>query len=203
MPKIVGTVGTGVTRRATVSFDWDVPGDADLQVQAAIEAHRRMSFELTSTHLGNLAQAILVSADLPCDPNQLYRLIESEGWAALESDNDPEGLLLSELVLALGREPDSPEGYAAKILSVLLALRNNVQAGNVNGALALAFFAGGLASEAGFKAVYEDDALPAKRSERADELLTSEHTAPRRTGPQGIKSSPGHFWSFEQRAKRR
>ena len=44
MPKITGTIGTGMTKRAVVEFDWNTPGDLDVQIAGGIESVDRSSF---------------------------------------------------------------------------------------------------------------------------------------------------------------
>jgi hypothetical protein len=78
-----------------------------------------------------------------------------------------QGLSLSELVLQLGFESDSSEGYAARLLSLIdetLRLRHTDQ---LDEAMAMAFAVGELITEAWMKETWEPDAL------RGEKILES------------------------------
>ena len=51
MPKIRRPIGTGMTKRGTVTFDWDNPADVEVQVEAAIDAFEQSSFERLSRRI--------------------------------------------------------------------------------------------------------------------------------------------------------
>ena len=72
---------------------------------------------------------------------------------------DDRALPLGAAVLACGYPEDSPEGYAASVLVRLSAADHQARAGDVDEAMALAFAAGELATEAGMKATSEEDFL--------------------------------------------
>ncbi len=167
MPKVVTTTGSAMTLRAVVQFDWAQPGDADAQVGAAIAAFDRTSFDRLSRRLWELATPILTASELPSDPERAYVVRPDGTWLLLDETVDCEaeerrgsGLLpLDQAVLRLGHEPDSPEGYAARVLRTLSLARQQLEAGNLDDAMALAFAAGELVTEAAMKGVFERDVL--------------------------------------------
>jgi hypothetical protein len=168
--KLIKTVGTGMTRRGVVAFDWDEPGDADAQIAAAIETFNRSSFIRLSRRLAGFATGILDSAGLPSDPEKGYEVTSEGTWATVDwpvIDEDAElddecetskgPLSLSMAVEASGYAEDSPQGYAAKVLLHLADARMHLRTGNHDGAMALAFALGGLVTEAGIKEEFEQD----------------------------------------------
>ena len=163
MAKITKVVGTGITRRGIVEFDWDVPGDVDLQIQAAIETFNRSSFERLSRQLKEFAGRILADAELPHDPESTYAVTEDGAWIVVNGAARPEGLPLPSLVQLCGYQADSPQGYAAELLMILSAAKAHLRSGTVDDAMALAFAAGELVKEAGIKEMWEADAVAGEK----------------------------------------
>ena len=73
MAKLIKSVGTGMTQRGVVAYDWDEPGDADAQVPAAIETFNRSSFSRISRRLTELATGILTQPDYLPTPRRATR----------------------------------------------------------------------------------------------------------------------------------
>ena len=163
MPKIIGTVGTGMTHEGFVSFDWDEPGDVEAQIDAAVETWSRSNFSLLSRRLAELATAILNQAGLPSDPGKFYEMTPEGGWvvvdegAALEPATSGVYQPLHAVVEESGYAHDSPEGYAAAVLRHLFAARVYLRAGHHDEAMASAFALGELVNEAGMKEIFEQD----------------------------------------------
>lgn len=169
MPKLTDKIGSGMTERRVVEYDWDVPGDVDAQIQAAITTFQRSSFAKLFEHLTQHAAAILDKADLPSDPEKLYLFSREEGWAAIEEDMDL-GPEWAEAHLTLGKvmefckvPPDSPEGYAVRVIMLLRTAQEQLQAGSTDDAMASAFAAGALVNEAGMKEMFEPDFLTGEK----------------------------------------
>ena len=165
MPKLTGKIGSGMTERGVLGYDWSEPADVQAQVQAAIATFERSSFAKLFERLTQLAAAILDQAVLPSDPDRLYLVSPEEGWAVLEEGMDL-GPELAEAHLSFGRvmelyrvPPDSPEGYAARLLLLRRTAREQLQAGSTDEAMASAFAAGELVNEAAMKEVFEPDVL--------------------------------------------
>jgi hypothetical protein len=85
MPKLTGKIGSGMTERGVLGYDWSEPADVQAQVQAAIATFERSSFAKLFERLTQLAAAILDQAVLPSDPDRLYLVSPEEGWAVLEA----------------------------------------------------------------------------------------------------------------------
>lgn len=169
MPKLRKILGTGMTQRGVVEYDWAVPGDVQAQVQAAIETFERSSFVRLSLRLTELASAILDQAGLPSAPEKEYLFSPEAGWAVIEADMELEPEL-AESPRSFGRvmsmcqvPPDSPEGYAARVLLLLQRVQEQSQAGSPDEALASAFAAGELVNEAAMKGVFERDFLAGEK----------------------------------------
>lgn len=157
------TVGTGMTKRAIVTFDWDDPADVDAQMQAAILALDRTSFDRLSKRIVGHAQQILAQAGLPTEANDAYAVTRKKGWKRLKRTRRPkrathQGLALSGLLLQLGHALDSPEGYAARVLSVIGEAGRLRDAGQLDEAMAMVFAVGSLISEARMRETREPDA---------------------------------------------
>ena len=166
MPKVTKTVGSGMTERGIVHFDWYEPGDVDAQVRAAIEASDRSSFQRMSRRLGDLATSILVEAELPSDPDKEYLVGPDSALPALEgevSQLDADWLPLDVAVIACGHAPDSPQGYAAAVLMLLRSARQQLQAGSFDEAMATAVAIGEVVNEAGMKDMFEKDFLAGEK----------------------------------------
>ena len=73
------------------------------------------------------------------------------------------GLPLSLVVETLGYAPDSPEGYAAEVLTLDLAARFLLARGQHDEAMAVAVRLGGPVTEAGMKEAFEPDFLRGER----------------------------------------
>jgi hypothetical protein len=154
-----------MTQRGVVQFDWEQPGDADAQVRAAISAFERTSFDRLSRRLAELATPILTASELPSDPERAYVVRPDGTWMLLdergdlEAEGDSDLLPLDQAVLRLGHEPDSPQGYAARVLCTLSQARQQLEDGHLDDAMALAFGAGELVNEAAMKGAFEPDVL--------------------------------------------
>jgi len=164
MPKIKGTQGTGVTERAILEFDWNNAADLDAAVSAAATTLESSSFQHGSKRIEALAKKILTDAGLPNEVRVPYRLGSDGKWQAVgripRRKTDQEKLRLhSDMVAALGYGIDSPQGYASEILLLIEKARILQRKGRVDEAMAAAFDAGALVSEAAFKDVWEVDAL--------------------------------------------
>ena len=165
MPKITRKLGSGMTERGIVEFDWVVPGDLQAQIRAAIETFERSSFQRLSHSLTELATAILDEAGLPADPEKQYLVSSEEGWAVIEVETDlsPEladaHLSFSKVMEIYRVPPDSPEGYAARVLLLLQRAKDQLQAGVTDDAMATSFAAGELVTEAAMKGLFEKDYL--------------------------------------------
>jgi hypothetical protein len=169
MPKITRTLGSGMTERSIVEFDWAAPGDVQAQIRAAIETFDRSSFQRLSQRLTELASGILDVAGLPSDPTGAYR-VEADGtWNVLEAGMDPDAELdadclpLHLAVMTCGVPPDSPESYAAHVLTLLQRAQEQSQVGSHDEALATSFAAGELVNEAAMKGVFERDFLAGEK----------------------------------------
>jgi hypothetical protein len=165
MPKPIMTTGSGMTERSILRFDWGQPEDAEAQVKAAIETFDRSSFARLSRRLAELAMPILDQAGLPSDPEGEYLVTSDGAWAPItdEMDLGPEledaHLSLEVAVMLCGYPHDSPEGYAARVLMTLRVAQDQLEAGHLDEAMALAFAAGELVTEAAMKGVFEKDYL--------------------------------------------
>lgn len=165
MPRLTRTTGTGMTQRGVVEYDWSEPGDAGAQVEAAVAAFERSSFSRISGRLAQLAKSILDKARLPSDPERAYVIRADGTWATLDETTDLEAeresnlLPIDQAVLRWGSEPDSPQGYAARVLRALSLAWHELEAGHLDEAMALSFAAGELVNEAGMKDVFEPDVL--------------------------------------------
>lgn len=163
MPKLTSTIGTGMTRRGVVEYDWARPGDVSAQVQATVAAFERTSFSRISGRLAQLAKSILDEAGLPSDPERAYVIRADGTWATLDETTDLEAeresnlLPIDQAVLRCGSEPDSPQGFAARVLRTLSLAWHELEAGHLDEAMALSFAAGELVNEAGMKDVFEKD----------------------------------------------
>jgi len=158
------TVGTGITKRAIVAFDWNDPADVDAQIQAAIMTFERTSFERLSKRIVGHAVRILEQAGLPTETEGAYAIVGAKSWTRLKKNHrskhgKQQGLSLSELVLRLGCMSDSPEGYSARLISLIDEARRLRDDGQVDEAMAKAFAVGELINEAWIKEVWEQDAL--------------------------------------------
>jgi hypothetical protein len=168
MPKIIKIIGSGMTERGIVAFDWSNREDVTAQIDAGINTLNRSSFELHSRQLSAIATSILSAADLPTDPRVLY-LVTGEGeWGAVEDGTELDEELASALPLSVavclcGYPDDSPEGFAAELLMTLEAAKDCLVSGDVDSAMALAFQAGETAMKAGMKEVFEPDYLAGER----------------------------------------
>jgi hypothetical protein len=154
-----------MTQRGVVEFDWNTPGDTDAQVKAAIETLDRSSFVRLSRRVTELAMPILDQAGLPSDPWGEYLVTPDRTWAAItkEMELGPElddaRLTLEVAVMLCGYPPDSPEGYASRVLMTLRVAQQELAAGHLDDAMAFAFAAGELVTEAAMKGVFEKDYL--------------------------------------------
>jgi hypothetical protein len=72
-------------------------------------------------------------------------------------------LPLERAVMFCGYGPDSPEGYAARVLMLLRRAKDQLQAGSHDEALATAFAAGELVNEAAMKGMFERDFLTGEK----------------------------------------
>jgi hypothetical protein len=158
------TVGTGMTKRAIVTFDWDDPADVDAQIQAAIMTFEQTSFDRLSKRIVSHAVQILAQAGLPTEMGDAYAIAGAKSWTRLKQNRRSkrakrQGLSLSELVLQLGYMSDSPEGYATRLISLIDEARRLRDDGQVDEAMAKAFAVGELIKEAWIKEVWEPDAL--------------------------------------------
>ena len=166
MPKVTKTIGNGMTKRGIVQFDWNVPGDADAQVRAAVEALDRSSFQRTSQRLGVLATSILSQANLPSDSEEVYVVGPDNAWRAVKgvaSWLDTVWLHLDVAVVACGYAPDLPQGYAAAVLMLLNTASHQRQAGSIDEAMATAVAIGEVVNEAGMKDMFEKDFLAGEK----------------------------------------
>lgn len=165
MPKLTAKIGSGMTERRVLRYDWNEPGDVNAQIQAAITTFQRSSFAKLFEHLTQFAAAILEEAGLPSDPKREYLFNPEAGWAVIEEDVelgpefDDARLSLDTTVMFCGYKPDSPEGYAARVLMLLRMAQEQLRAGSMDEAMASAFAAGALANEAGMKETFEPDVL--------------------------------------------
>ncbi len=158
------TVGTGMTKRTIVTFDEDDPADVDAQIQAAIMTFERTSFDRLSKRIVSHAVQILAQAGLPTEMGDAYAIAGAKSWTRLKQNRRSkrakrQGLSLSELVLQLGCMSDSPEGYAARLISLIDEARRLRDDGQVDEAMAKVFAVGELINEAWIKEVWEPDAL--------------------------------------------
>ncbi len=164
MPKIRRPIGTGMTKRGTVTFDWDNPADVEVQVEAAIDAFEQSSFERLSRRIMDHARAILAAAGLPTDVNGVYALAEDRSWTQVEKiprsrARKQRPLSLPQLVVLRGHASDSPEGYAVSLLFLINRANRLAAAGAIDEAMATAFTAGQQINEAAMKEIWEADAL--------------------------------------------
>ncbi len=169
MPKIMKTIGNGMTERAVVGFDLADPGEAREMIRAAVETFERSSFDRLSRKLQALAKGILEAEDLPSDPDKVYLIFDDGAWAAVDADQDfgPEidvpPVSFADAYTDYELAPDSPEGYAVQVLLLLQRARLERGAGNIDEAMALAFAVGELANEAGIKDLFEADFIIGRR----------------------------------------
>lgn len=164
MPKIRGTIGTGMTERAIISFDESVPGDVDAQIAAAIEAFSRTSFARRSRDIANQAKAILANSGLPAEISAAYVFTNDGSWRVVteepaSEEADPEWIMLPQLVVSLGYAIDSPESYSAHLLYLISRVEVLLKANRIDEALATAVSVGEQIKEASIKAAWEEDAL--------------------------------------------
>ena len=164
MPKLTDKIGSGMTERGVVHYDLSEPGDVRALIQAAGETLDRSSFGRLVQRLTRLTTQILAAADLPSDPEMMYRVTaerscEPAGPMTPDAELDADRLPLQMAVLTCGYAPDSPEGYAARVIVLLRRAKEQLQAGSMDEAMATAFDAGALVNEAGMKETFEPDVL--------------------------------------------
>ncbi|EYD76044.1 hypothetical protein Rumeso_02473 [Rubellimicrobium mesophilum DSM 19309] len=139
------------------------------QIQAAITTVERSSFARLVQRLTELATRILVAAELPSGSEQAYVVRPDGTWAVLDeavdlnAEQDSVLLPLDQALLHLGHAPDSPEGYAARVLRILSVAQEQLRAGSMDEAMASAFAAGELVTEAAMKGMFEVDFLTGER----------------------------------------
>ena len=158
------TVGSGMTEHAIVEFDWSDPADLEAHIRAAIRTLEQTSFDHLSKQIVRHAVQILSQAGLPTETTHTYVIPEAKKWALFKRGNSSkiskhQGLSLLDLVLQLGCMPDSPEGYAARLISLIDDAHSLLQSGQLDEAMAKAFAVGELINEAWMKEVWEQDAL--------------------------------------------
>lgn len=148
MAKVRRTLGTGITKRAEIAFDQSLPNDLQLQIDAAVRTAMRASFQHLSAQIIEDAERILTASGLPTDPRKEY-----------QPSLDTAFVMLPDLVELLGHQPDSPEGYAARLLVLIDLAQRQASTATPDEAMATAFVIGELLHEAQFKEVWEPDAL--------------------------------------------
>lgn len=177
------TIGTGITARSVVTFDWSKPGDLEAQVAAAIETHKQGSFQQLSERIVAQASQILEASGLPADPGMIYTVEQKSRFAATRTKAKPAttdvDVYLNDLILLHDYAPDSPEGYAARLLTLCWQIDHLLKEGALDEAMAMTFHAGELIAEAAFKDVWELDAL------RGSKVLASA-----RAGHRQVHGSP-------------
>ena len=172
MPKIQGIIGTGITKRGVVTFDWNDPADVAAQIEAAVSTFEHTSFDHLSREIVNLAERILSDAGLPADVSGFYTRATDGTWSHVEklprSRSDRDKLLtLPELFLKTNYAADSPQGYAIKLLILIDKASMLASKGSVDEAMATAFAIGQQINEAANKEIWEEDAL------RGEKVLAS------------------------------
>ncbi len=188
MPKIMKTIGSGMTERAVRGFDWADAGEAREMIRAAVETFERSSFDRLSSKLEALATGILEAADLSFDPGKVD--FDDGRWVEVEDDiklgPEIEPMSFADAYTLFELAPDSPEGYAVQMLMLLQRARQSRDAGSVDEAMALASAVGELANEAGMKDLFEADFIIGRKlravGHQAHEKVhgTSEEKAARR-----------------------
>lgn len=166
MPKITGRLGTGMTERGVVRFDTEDPGDIHGVIAAGVHALDRSSFERLSRRLGDLARQLLEKVGLPSDAEGEYLVTADDAWPNVKGEAEIEDAIrlpLAAAVQGCGYPPDSPQGYATRLLTLFAAARQQLGAGHLDDAMALAFAAGELVNEAGMKEMFEKDFLAGER----------------------------------------
>ncbi len=158
MPKTIGKSGTGMTERAVVQLDAEV--DVRASTEAAVETFERSSFAKLSRRLETMAKGMLDAAGLPSDPELEYLVTSEPSWAPIEPGTVEDETVRWSLPLTVGLchyPPDSPQGYTARLLMMIAAARRHAAAGKVDEAMAEAFAAGELVTEAAMKDIFEAD----------------------------------------------
>ena len=203
MPKIKGTIGTGITKRGVVGFDWNTPGDVDAQIAAAIRAFEQTSFMKLSERIASQAKTILAASGLPGEIQGVYALGGNGDWTRIleplpGGKIDPEWMSLPEVVAALGYAVDSPEGYSASLLFLIAEAERLLRAGDIDQAMARAFTAGQQIAAAGIKEVWEKDAL---RGEKVVEGAQVGHEQVHGTEEEKLKRHAAYGRAFEAALK--
>ena len=198
MPRIKGTMGSGMTRKAIVQFDGENPADVDKMVAAAIRTFDQTSYTRVSGALRNHAVAILSANSLPSDVEASYAI---DGSRLSEGDRSTgqETLHLWEVLHNRGVPPDSPAGYAVRLLYMLKEIDKFAGEKRYDEALAMALEAGQLLAEAGIKEIWEKDAL---RGYKVIESAREGHTAMHGTAQDKAASRALHLEAFEKARNR-
>lgn len=194
MRRIKGTTGTGMTRSAIVQFDGNNPADVDEMVAAAIRTFDRSSYARVSRALRKHAVAILSANGLPSDVEASYAI---DGSRLSEGDRSTgqETLQLWEVLHNRCVPPDSPAGYAVRLLYMLKEIDKFAGERRYDEALAKAFDAGQLVAEAGIKEIWEKDAL---RGYKVIESAREGHTARHGTAQAKAVRRALHIKAFEK-----
>lgn len=172
MPKIQGIIGTGITKRGVVTYDWKNPADVGALIEATVSTVKQTSFNHLSREIVNLAERILADAGLPTEINGVYAHATDGTWNRVEklprSRSDRDKLLtLSELFQKTNYAVDSPQGYAVRLLILIDKASMLAREGSFDEAMATAFAIGQQINEAANKEIWEEDAL------RGEKVLAS------------------------------
>jgi hypothetical protein len=158
MVRVARIEGAGITQRAILQFDLEK--DLAAVVAAANHTMALERFSLLSKDIAKLAVAVLQSANLPFHVRGIYQ-VEDSTWSCNPNkksslrDYRSYGVAL----IRLGIEADTPEGYAARALALIDKADSFAEEGRCDEALAAGFQLGEIVKEAGFKAIWEADAL--------------------------------------------
>lgn len=168
MPRITETIGTGMTERAVVEFDWATPGDLDMQIAAGIESVDRSSFGRLSPRFTGQASRILSHAGLPFDAGKVYAVDDGGAWRETgelgpDTELSEESVPLAQAVLYCNYQADTPEGYAANVLMLLRQAQLQLAGSSMDEAMATAIELGSLITEASMKGIFERDFLTGEK----------------------------------------
>lgn len=109
--------GTGITKRERVSFQAPFTGEDQKALKASFqEMDRRNNLDDVLGDIEAIAVAVLTDAGLPAE----YKFYELPGGGAWG---------LTHLIKARNIEPDSPEGYAARIIDEIAFVKEGSEPG--------------------------------------------------------------------------